>query len=104
MIGIGTYGNVAPLKRYFRSLLLHCTADLCVRLIGIEAYGGASLIGRALQQQDHQLRRMPVQYVKPLEKANRNDYINAKAIAKALSRPATRWISGRFIEYVNDGS
>lgn len=48
VIGIGTYGNVAPLKRYFRSLLLHCTADLRVRLIGIEAYGGASLIGRVL--------------------------------------------------------
>lgn len=58
----------------------------------MEACGGAHILGRALQQQGHQVRLMPAQYVKPFVKTNKNDYIDAEAIAEAVARPTMRFV------------
>jgi transposase len=38
------------------------------------------------------VRLMPAQYVKPYVKTNKNDYIDAEAIAEAVTRPTMRFV------------
>lgn len=50
-------------------------------------------IDRALQEQGHEVRLIPAQYVKPYVKTNKSDYIDAEAIAEAVGRPTMRaWL------------
>lgn len=49
-------------------------------------------MGRALWQQGHEVRLIPAQYVKPYVKTNKNDYIDAQAIAEAVGRPTMRFV------------
>ena len=72
--------------------LLQFTANLKVKLIGMEACGGSHFLGRALQKQGHDIRLIPAQYVKPYVKTNKNDYIDAEAIAEAVGRPRMRFV------------
>jgi transposase len=58
----------------------------------MEACGGAHFLGRALQEQGHEARLIPAQYVKPYVKTNKNDYIDAEAIAEAVGRPTMRFV------------
>ncbi len=90
-LGLDQRGRVVVRKRWSRSHLLHFTSNLRVQLVGMEARGGAHFLGRALQQQGHQVQLMPAQDVKPFAKTNRNDYIDAEAIAKAVTSLACQW-------------
>ena len=49
-------------------------------------------MGRALERQGHDVRLIPAQYVKPYVKTNKNDYIDAEAIAEAVGRPTMRFV------------
>ena len=79
-------------KKCSRNQLLRFTSNLRVSLIGMEACGGAHFLGRALREQGHDVRLMPAQYVKPYVKTNKNDYIDAEAIAEAVGRPTMRFV------------
>jgi transposase len=59
------------------------------------------------------VRLIPAQYVKPYVKTNKNDYIDAEAIAEAVGRPRMRFVPvksdeqltcSRCIGCGNDGS
>jgi transposase len=90
--GLSATGEAVLRKKFSRAQLLSFTSNLRVRLIGMEACGGAHFLGRALRQQGHEVRLMPAQYVKPYVKTNKNDYIDAEAIAEAVSRPRMRFV------------
>ena len=45
-----------------------------------------------LRVQGHEVRLMSAQYVKPFVKTNKNDFIDAEAIAEAVSRPTMRFV------------
>jgi transposase len=92
LVGLNLRGEVAVRKKCSRIQLLRFTANLQVQLIGMEACGGAHFLGRALREQGHEVRLMPAQYVKPYVKTNKNDYIDAEAIAEAVSRPTMRFV------------
>jgi transposase len=92
LVGLNARGEVVVRKRFSRSQLLHFTADRKVGVIGMEACGGAHFLGRALREQGHDVRLMPAQYVKPFVKTNKNDYIDAEAIAEAVLRPTMRFV------------
>jgi transposase len=77
-------------KKCSRNQLLRFTSNQRVSLIGMEACGGSHFLGRALREQGHDVRLMPAQYVKPYVKTNKNDYIDAEAIAEAVTRPSMR--------------
>src|SRR5258708_38856431 len=47
---------------------------------------------RASHQQGHEVRLIPAQYVKPYVKTNKNDYVDAEAIAEAVGRPTMRFV------------
>jgi transposase len=92
IVGLNERGEVVVRKRFSRAQVLRFTANRKVHVIGMEACGGAHFLGRALQQQGHEVRLIPAQYVKPYVKTNKNDYIDAEAIAEAVCRPTMRFV------------
>src|SRR5260370_19682044 len=92
LVGLNLRGEVVVRKKFSRKQLLHFTANLQVELIGMEACGGSHFLGRALREQGHEARLIPAQYVKPFVKTNKNDYIDAEAIAEAVGRPRMRFL------------
>jgi hypothetical protein len=92
LVGLSVQGEVVVRKKFSRKQLLHFTANLRVGLIGMEACGGSHFLGPALREQGHEVRLIPAQYVKPFVKTNKNDYIDAEAIAEAVGRPRMRFV------------
>lgn len=92
LVGVNAAGEVIVRKKFSREKLLHFTANLHVQRIGMEACPGAHFLGRALRAQGHDARLMPAQYVKPYVVNNKNDFIDAEAIAEAVWRPKTRFV------------
>src|ERR1700690_2295450 len=92
LVGLNECGEVIVRKHFSRSQLLRFTANRKVHLIGMEACGGSHFLGRALREQGHEVRLIPAQYVKPYVKTNKNDYIDAEAIAEAVGRPTMRFV------------
>ena len=92
LVGLNQSGEVVVRKKFSRAQLLRFTSNLHVHLIGMEACGGAHFLGRALRAQGHEVRLMPAQYVKPYVKTNKNDFIDAEAIAEAVERPKMRFV------------
>lgn len=112
LVGLHSRGEVVVRKKFSRVQLLRFTANRQVHVIGMEACEGAHFLGKALQKQGHEVRLIPPQYVKPFVKTNKNDYIDAAAIAEAVGRPAMpscplramiNWICNRCIECASAG-
>src|SRR5579872_2603593 len=83
VVGLSAAGEVVVRRKFSRTQLLRFTANLRVRLIGMEACGGSHFLGRSLRE---------AQYVKPYVRTNKNDYIDAEAIAEAVGRPRMRFV------------
>jgi transposase len=71
--------------------LITATANMPSCLIGTEACSGAHFLARSLRNQGHNVKLMPAEYVRPFVKSNKNDYIDAEAIAEAVQRPTIRF-------------
>jgi transposase len=61
-------------------------------LIGLEACSGAHFLGRILRKQGHDVRLIAAQFVKPFVKSNKNDFVDAEAIAEAVERKNMRFV------------
>jgi transposase len=92
LVGLSTAGEVVVRRKFSRPQLLRFMANLRVRLMGMEACGGSHFLGGRLREQGHEVRLMPAQYVKPYVKTNKNDYIDAEAIAEAVGRAKMRFV------------
>jgi transposase len=92
LVGLNAAGEVVVRRKFSRPQLLRFTVNLRVRRIGMEACGGSHFLGRSLREQGHEVRLMPAQYVKPYVKRNKNDYIDAEAIAEAVGRAKMRFV------------
>ena len=79
-------------KKFSRAQLLRFIAQLPPCLIAFEACGGAHWLSRVCQRHGHQAKLIPPQYVKPYVKGNKNDFIDADAIAEAAGRPGMRFV------------
>jgi hypothetical protein len=84
LVALGERNKILLRKKFSRSQLLAYTANLPVSLIGLEACAGAHFVGTALREQGHQVRLIPAQFVKPYRKSNKNDFLDAEAIAEAV--------------------
>jgi len=91
-IGLNPAAEVVVRNKFSRRNLLRLTANWQVWLIGMEACPTAHFLGWILCQQGHDVRLIPAQYVKPYVKTNKNDYIDAEAIAEAVGRPRMRFV------------
>jgi hypothetical protein len=56
------------------------------------ACAGAHFLGSALRAQGHEVRLIPAQFVKPYRKSNKNDFIDAEAIAEAVTKQNMRFV------------
>src|ERR1700757_4741612 len=91
LVALGERNKILLLRKFSRSQLLAYTANLPASLIGLEAGAGAHFMGAALREQGHQVRLIPAQFVKPYRKSNKNDFIDAEAIAEAVTKQNMRF-------------
>src|SRR5512147_678665 len=92
LVALDDHGKVVIKKKFSRQQLLAYTANLPLALVGIEACSGAHFIGAALRDQGHDVRLIPAQFVKPFLKSNKNDFLDAEAIAEAVARQNMRFV------------
>jgi transposase len=83
LVALNAAGETVVREKFSRAQLLRFTGNLKVGLIGMEACPRSHFLGRALRERGHEVRLMLAQYVKPYVKTNKNDYIDAEAIAEA---------------------
>jgi transposase len=92
LVALDDNGKVLLKKKFTRRQLITFTANLQTSLIGMEACGGAHFLGRALRAQGHDVKLIPAQFVKPFVKSNKNDFLDAEAIAEAVDRQNMRFV------------
>ena len=92
LVALGERNKILVRKKFSRAPLLTHTANLPASLIGLEACARAHCLGAALRAQGHQVRLIPAQFVKPYRKSNKNDFIDADAIAEAVSKQNMRFV------------
>ena len=92
LVALDEHGKAVVRKKFSRKQLLAYTVKLDAGLIGIEACSGAHFIGAALRSQGHDVRLIPAQFVKPFLKSNKNDFLDAEAIAEAVARKNMRFV------------
>ena len=92
LVALNQQGKIVVRKKFSRRQLLAYSANLPVSLIGLEACAGAHFLGAALRDQGHKVRLIPAQFVKPFRKSNKNDFLDAEAIAEAVTRQNMRFV------------
>lgn len=92
LVALGEHSKVLVRKKFSRTQVLAYTANLPSSLIGLEACAGAHFMGAALREQGHEVRLIPAQFVKPYRKSNKNDFIDAEAIAEAVTKQNMRFV------------
>lgn len=79
-------------KKFTRTKLLEHLAQLPACTVVFESCGGAHWLARRCQNLGHEVKLIPPQYVRPYVKGNKNDFIDAAAIAEASTRPDMRFV------------
>src|SRR6202050_4610609 len=92
LVALGAAGKVLVKKKFTQRQLLAYTANMQTSLIGLEACSGAQFLGRALRKEGHAVRVIAAQFVKPFVKSNKNDFVDAEAIAEAVERKNMRFV------------
>src|SRR3982074_2184915 len=92
LVALGDNGKVLLKKKLTQKQLIAFTANMQTCLIGMEACSGSHFLGRALREQGHDVKLIPAQFVKPFVKSNKNDFIDAEAIAEAVERKNMRFV------------
>src|SRR6201996_5838572 len=92
LVALGVAGKVLVRKKFTQRQLLTYTANMQTSLIGLEACSGAHFLGRSLRKQGHDVRLIAAQFVKPFVKSNKNDFVDAEAIAEAVERKNMRFV------------
>jgi len=92
LVGHDHKGQVVLRKKLSRQQLVQFVQNTPVSTIAFEACGGAHWLGRLCMSHGHSVKLLPPQYVKPYVKGNKNDFIDADAIAEAATRPSMRYV------------
>src|SRR5271168_778579 len=92
LVALGVAGKVLVRKKFTQRQLLTYTVNMQTSLIGLEACSGAHFLGRELRKQGHDVRLIAAQFVKPFVKSNKNDFVDAEAIAEAVERKNMRFV------------
>jgi transposase len=92
LAALGAAGKVLIKKKFTQRQLLTYTANMQTSLIGLEACSGVHFLGRASRKQGHRLRLTSARFVEPLMKSNKNDFVDAEAIAEAVERKNMRFV------------
>lgn len=100
---VGLDGTGAPIQRttFRRETLLQFFERAARTVVGMEACPGSQWLARKLKALGHTVRIAPAKFVKPYVKSNKNDIIDAEAIAEAVTRPTMRFVEIRSPEQVD---
>lgn len=85
------HGNPMFHKALSRQKLLLHLAKQPACLVVMESCAGSHYRARQIQALGHDVRLVPLQYVRPFVKTNKNDFVDAEAICEAASRPTMRF-------------
>ena len=92
LVALGERSKVLVRKKFSRTQLLSYTANLPASLIGLEACAGAHFLGARQREQGHDVRLIPAQFIKLYRKSNKNDFLDAEAIAEAVTKENMRFV------------
>ena len=92
LVALNAAGKVLVRKKFTQKQLITFTANMQTSLVGMEACSGAHFLGRVLRAQGHDVKLIPAQFVKPFVKSNKNDFLDAEAIAEAVDRQNMRFV------------
>jgi transposase len=101
VVGMDELGHPIQKVRFKRDTLLQFFERASPALIGMESCPGSQWLARKLISLGHQVRIIPAQFVKPYVKTNKNDIIDAEAIAEAVTRPTMRFVAVRETDQVD---
>jgi transposase len=95
LVALDRDGRIIQRARLSRGNVLTFFATARPALVGMEACPGSQWLARKLIERGHDARIMPARFVKPFVKSNKNDTLDAEAIAEAVGRPTMRFIQVR---------
>lgn len=101
VVGLDDRGAVVQRAKFRRDTLLTFFERAGRCLVGMEACPGSQWLARKLLAMGHQVRIAPAQFVKPYVKSQKNDTVDAEAIAEAVTRPTMRFTEVRTTEQVD---
>ena len=93
VVGLDCTGAVVKRLRMRPGSLAAFMAKLPACIVAMEACCGAHHLGRVFAAQGHETRLMSPEYVRPYVKAQKNDELDAEAIAEAATRPTMRFVA-----------
>lgn len=99
--GLDASGSPVQRASFRRETLLQFFERAAPTTVGMEACPGSQWLARKLKALGHTVRIVPAKFVKPYVKSNKNDVIDAEAIAEAVSRPTMRFVEVRSPEQVD---
>ncbi len=92
LIAMRPDGAIFTKKRLSRPQLIAFMSNTPPSVVAMEASCGAHYLGRLLVSQGHEVKLIPAQFVRPFVKSQKNDYVDAEAIAEAAQRPTMRFV------------
>lgn len=101
VVGLDERGAVVQRVKFRRDTLLAFFERARPTLVGMEACPGSQWLARKLLAMGHRVRIVPAQFVKPYVKSQKNDTVDAEAIAEAVTRPTMRFTQVRSTEQVD---
>lgn len=101
VVGLDVQGSPVKRAKLNRSGITRFFVNIPRALIGMEACPGSQWLARKLLALGHDVRIVPAQFVKPYVKSNKNDTIDAAAIAEAITRPTMRFVQVKHCEQVD---
>jgi transposase len=98
VVGLDITGKPVVRAKFRRDRLLQYFANTVEAIVGMESCPGSQWLARKLQTMGHTAKIIPAQFVKPYVKSNKNDMVDAAAIAEAVTRPTMRFVQIRLPE------
>lgn len=95
IVGMDKDGVLLQRAKFTRKTIFRFFEAAPKALIGMEACPGSQWLARKLLAMGHRVKIMPAQFVKPFVKSNKNDTLDAEAIAEAVVRPTMRFVKIR---------
>jgi transposase len=90
--GVDRQGGLVVRRKLKRRHVLAFFQKLPPCLVGIEACATSHHWSRELRARGHTVRLIPLAYVKPYVKRQKNDAADAEAICEAVQRPSMRFV------------
>ncbi|CBJ88346.1 putative transposase [Xenorhabdus nematophila ATCC 19061] len=88
-------GKTMLRKKFTRPKLMEFLAGCSSTTVVMEACAGAHFMARRIADLGHNAKLISPQFVRPFVKSNKNDFVDAKAICEAASRPSMRFVQPR---------